>query len=67
MPTSHLTYRQAVTKFYGMLVGRSSVAVKSFLPVPRETRSDETRRCRKNDTDGSRRRAEETKLRHHMH
>jgi hypothetical protein len=67
MPTDYLAYRHALAKLYGVLVGKPSVAATEFLPIPLKPRPDETQRRRTGDTDGSRRRAEETKLRHHLH
>ncbi len=67
MPSTYLAYRHAMTKFYDMLLGRPPVVAKRFRPAMLEARPDEARRRRRNDTDGSVRRAAETKIRHEMH
>jgi hypothetical protein len=67
MSSTYLAYRHAMTKFYDMLLGKSPVVAKRFKPAVLEARPDEARRRRRNDTDGSSRRATETKRRHWMH
>ena len=67
MPPTYLAYRHAMTKFYDMLLGKPPVVVARFEPIMLEARPDEARRRRRNDTDGSSRRATEMKRRHWMH
>ena len=67
MPSTYLDCRLGVTKFYDMLLGRSPVVATRFRSAKLDARPDEARRRRQGYTDGSRRRAAETKLRHQMH
>lgn len=68
MSSTYLAYRHAVTKFYGMLLGRPPIVAKRpFKPAALGARPEEARRRMQGDTDGSRRRATETKRRHEMH
>ncbi len=67
MPSTYLTCRLVMTKFYHMLSGRPVVVTTRFKSAKLGLRPDEARRRIQEDTDGSRRRAAETKLRHQMH
>ena len=67
MATAYLTYLNAVTKFYGSLTGRHPAQQSGAAKLMLGPRPDEARHRRENDTDGSRRRADETKHRHQMH
>jgi hypothetical protein len=67
MPSTYLACRLAVTKFCDMLLGRSPAVATRFKSAKLGARPDEARRRRQGDTDGSRRMAAETKLRHQMH
>jgi hypothetical protein len=67
MPSTYLTCRLAVTKFYNMMLGRPPTVPTRFKFAKLSVQPDEARRRRRNDTDGSVRRAAETKLRHQMH
>ena len=67
MPSTYLACRHAMTKFYDMLWGKPPVVAKRFKPAMLEARPDEARRRKRTDTDGSFRRATETKRRHWMH
>jgi hypothetical protein len=67
MPSTYLACRRAMARFYDRYFGRPPVVTTRLKPARLETRPDEARRCRQGDTDGSRRRAVQTKLRHQMH
>ncbi len=67
MPSTYLYCRLAVTKFYDMLLGKPPVVATRFKSAKLGARPVEARRRGQGDTDGSRRRATETKLRHQMH
>ena len=67
MPSTYIVCRHAMTKFYNMLLGRPPAATRRFKPAILEARPDDARRRRQYDTDGSRRRAAETKRRHELH
>ncbi len=77
MPSTYLACRRAMARFYDRYFGRppvvttrlkpARVVTTRLKPARLETRPDEARRCRQGDTDGSRRRAVQTKLRHQMH
>ncbi|MDW6022179.1 hypothetical protein SAZ10_10450 [Mesorhizobium sp. BAC0120] len=67
MLSTYLAYRHSVTKFYDMLLGRPPVVTIRSKSIRLGARPEEARRRRQDDTDGSRRRAAETKLRHEMH
>jgi hypothetical protein len=67
MPSTFLACRDAMTRFYDKFLGKAAVKTTHFKPAASEVQPDEARRRRRNDTDGSLRRAAETKLRHEMH
>jgi hypothetical protein len=67
MPSTYLAYRHAMARFYDRFFGKPPVVTTRFRPAKLGAQSDEARRRRRNDTDGSSRRAAETKLRHEMH